>query len=453
MRVNRLVIESGDNTLGVDFHERLTVIAGVGRLEREGLINELIGSMSSARAGVHLEFTDARQRHLAVFRPATGRHRVVDTDKAADVTAEFTDRGGVVDILAQAGSDARGARKVMRLCADDLRTGEERDDAVQQLATVDQNRLWRAAERMLASENHLQHEADAVGSVPEDVEIIEKIEERHRAYEHAIEHHERVRKAAFGLGGGSGILGTVGTMMVGPIGLLALLVGLGAAVGSIVFRRRMEEALVAEEQALEEAGASSYLGFHLQRVNGLLADDGHRKRLMDAAEGSREAQREWEAVAGSVTVDFAFKHKDAVDAAAQVRRNVDSLDTMSSTTPSISRDQATDLAQVLVQRLSEARGIGKSDPTLPLVLDEPFADVDPSVKPLLLELLSTTAGNPQVIFLTEDEDVASWARLEALTGDVSIIEPTPEHEDRRANAEDRRVSVGDRRIDLDLNVS
>ncbi len=435
MRVNRLVIESGDNTLGVDFHERLTVIAGVGRLEREGLINELIGSMSSARSGVHLEFTDSRQRQLAVFRPTVGKHRVIDTDKAVDLTTEFTDATGSVDILGKHGIDARGARKVMRLSSDQLRTGEERDDAVQQLASVDQNRLWKAADRMLATENHLQLEADAVGSVPEDVEIIEKIEERHKAYEQAIEHHEKVRKLAFGVGGASGIIGTIGTVVIGPLAVLVLLIGLAAAVASIVFRRRMEQALQAEEQALQEAGASSYLGFHLQRVNGLLSDDGSRKRLMDAAEGSRSAQREWEAVAGDITVEFAFKHKDAIDAAAQVRRNVDSLDTMSQTTPAISRDQATDLAQVLVQRLSEARGIGKLDPNLPLVLDEPFAEVDPSVKPLLLELLSTTAGNPQVIFLTQDEDVASWARLEALTGDVSIIEPTPEAETNRSEAE------------------
>jgi hypothetical protein len=54
---------------------------------------------------------------------------------------------------------------------------------------------------------------------------------------------------------------------------------------------------------------------------------------------------------------------------------------------------------------------------------------------MLLELLSSGAGSPQIIFLTEDEDVASWARLEALTGDVSIVEPEPvrddvEHADR-----------------------
>jgi hypothetical protein len=38
------------------------------------------------------------------------------------------------------------------------------------------------------------------------------------------------------------------------------------------------------------------------------------------------------------------------------------------------------------------------------------------------------AGEPQIIFLTEDEDVASWARLESLTGELSVIEPVPAHD-------------------------
>ena len=55
MRFERLVIEAGDNTFNLDFHNRLTVISGVGRLEREGLISELVGSLSASRAGVHAE--------------------------------------------------------------------------------------------------------------------------------------------------------------------------------------------------------------------------------------------------------------------------------------------------------------------------------------------------------------------------------------------------------------
>ncbi|MCB1018145.1 MAG: hypothetical protein KDB10_23870, partial [Acidimicrobiales bacterium] len=62
--------------------------------------------------------------------------------------------------------------------------------------------------------------------------------------------------------------------------------------------------------------------------------------------------------------------------------------------------------------------------SFPLVLDDPFIELDASVKPSLLELLGRATTNQQIIFLTEDEDVASWAKIEALTGDLTILEPS-----------------------------
>ncbi|MGI8709662.1 MAG: hypothetical protein ACR2LA_01510 [Acidimicrobiales bacterium] len=47
----------------------------------------------------------------------------------------------------------------------------------------------------------------------------------------------------------------------------------------------------------------------------------------------------------------------------------------------------------------------------------------PSTKLTLVELLARTAGSPQVILITDQQEVASWARLEALTGDVALVEP------------------------------
>jgi hypothetical protein len=41
----------------------------------------------------------------------------------------------------------------------------------------------------------------------------------------------------------------------------------------------------------------------------------------------------------------------------------------------------------------------------------------------LLELLLEHAGNPQVILLTNDEDVVAWARLESITGALDLIGP------------------------------
>ena len=46
----------------------------------------------------------------------------------------------------------------------------------------------------------------------------------------------------------------------------------------------------------------------------------------------------------------------------------------------------------------------------------------------MLELVGRSAGTPQVVYLTEDSDVASWARMEALAGHLAVIEPSPEHE-------------------------
>jgi ABC-type Mn2+/Zn2+ transport system ATPase subunit len=69
--------------------------------------------------------------------------------------------------------------------------------------------------------------------------------------------------------------------------------------------------------------------------------------------------------------------------------------------------------------------LGPIRESYPLILDDPFRDVDPSVKPALLALLSRWAGNPQVIFLTEDPDVVDWARVEQITSEISLIEAAP----------------------------
>ena len=37
--------------------------------------------------------------------------------------------------------------------------------------------------------------------------------------------------------------------------------------------------------------------------------------------------------------------------------------------------------------------------------------------------LVDTTGDLQVILLTEDEAIASWARLEAMAGELALVEP------------------------------
>ena len=104
MRVERLVIEAGENTLTLDLHPRLTVVAGMGQVERESLVGELIGALAGTRPGLHLELEDRGAGTSPCSGPPPGRHRIVDVDRARDVTAEFTDADGDCNLLASSAS-------------------------------------------------------------------------------------------------------------------------------------------------------------------------------------------------------------------------------------------------------------------------------------------------------------------------------------------------------------
>lgn len=423
MRYERLVIEAGDASYTLDLHPRLTVIAGVGQLEREALLGELVAALANARPGVHVEVIEDTGRRLAVFRPNKGAARVVDVDRAADVSAEFRDEQGRINLLASTRLEPGQLRRKLRFGAPDLQAASHGAALIRQLADVDQPTLWRAAEALLESEERLQSEADELGSAPEDAEIIERVEQRHHRFEAAQERHERLRRLTLGFAGlCTAAAGAIGFFVdrrpaIGLLGLASI-----SMLISVVTRTRAEKARKDEAEALAEAGAQSYLGFHLQRVNGMLSSEQARKRLMAAAADNRGAAQTWNDLAGTIPVGWAIEHIEEITAAARVRIDITTHATMSSEDHGID-DETTDLARVLVGRLAELRRLGSSKESFPLLLDDPFADLDRGAKPALLELLSHTSGSPQLVYLTEDEDVASWARLEALTGALSVVEP------------------------------
>lgn len=435
MRVERLVIEAGPNTVSLELHPRLTVVAGLGRLEREALAGELLAALASNRTGVHLEAVEDGGRRLAVFRPAGGRARVVDVDRAVDVTREFVDGEGRINLLAGTGLDLATARRKLRFGRADLQAASHASQLVRQLASVDQAELWSAAEAVLVTDGALQAEAEAVGSAPEDAEVVEQVEERHRAFEAAQARHELIRRVTLATSGVS-TFGTAGALLLDQLGVAipVVLVALLALLASVVTRNRMDAARQAEEQALAAAGARSYLGFHLQRVNGMLSSEAARKRLVAAAEEHRAAVAAWRQLAGDVPVEWAIEHHEEIAAAARVRTDVAAHARVSAEDHDVA-DETTALAHVLVSRLAELRDLGGE--SFPLLLDDPLAGLDRAAKPALLELLSHSSGSPQLVYLTEDEDVASWARLEALTGALSIVEPDaePSGVDRRRDRE------------------
>jgi hypothetical protein len=419
----RLVIEAGKRTYSLDLHRRMTVIAGVGPLERDGLITELIGGLGAGRSGVHLEIASDAGARYAIFRPEGGRHRVVDIDRSADVTESFTTPDGL-DVLRRAGIDPSQARQQLCLGPNDLATRSQLDRHLATLARIDQSRLWDVADKVLDRERHLAETAEAAGSDAEDARVYAGIEQRHQEFERAQADNERVRYLSFIGGAGGAILGIAMAAIYGPILLIPfLMVSIAATVVSITFWQRLEQARRREEAALASVGVTSYLTFQIHRVNGLLGNDQARRLMMRAAEEHRASLAEWRVLVGDIPVSWALEHRRQIRRLAKERQSGTTDPAAAGGGSVAAEDNRTELAHTLLQRLAELKSLGAGGESFPLLVDDALTDVDPSIKPELLELLTKASTNQQVVYLTEDPDVAAWARVEALTGQLSIVEP------------------------------
>ena len=317
----------------------------------------------------------------------------------------------------------------MRFTAQDLAESTARDELIQQLARVDQEQLWSAADALRSAQTRLEEEADAVGTSVEDAAVIERIEHRHEQFERTQAQSEQVRHITFVVAGLAALLTLPMVRFVGSMAVVPLvLVAAAAVLVSIVYWRRLESARSAEDDALADAGAESYLGFHLQRVNNLLSSDSSRRRLITAAEEHRDAAQRWSALAGDIDVDWAASNHADIDAAARLRQDVApvGLDADSQL------DDTAAIAHAVVTRLAALRDLGGSSESFPALLDDPFCNLDSGMLPTLLEIMVQSSERQQIILLTESPTVASWARVEAMTGALGIIEPTPTS--RPANA-------------------
>jgi hypothetical protein len=423
VRYERLVIEAEDNNFSVEFHPRLTVIAGVGRLEREGLINELVGALGSSRSGVHAELATDSGGRFAVFRPTGGRHRVIDVEQAEDITRFFANGEGQIDVLARAGLDSRSARRRMRVTPGDLTTSSQTDQIIRRLALLDPTELWSAAERVRITEDQLQAEAESMHANPEDAEVVQRIEDRHHEFMVAQSRHELFRKLSFFCGAFAALAAVPMSLYFGKVSAMPLVFA-AAAITVMSFRqfKQLEQAGHDETKALKAAGAQSYLGFHLQRVNGLLASDQHRKRLMRAAEEHRGSTEAWKHLVGDLDVTWVLARREAIDSAARTRQALTTR-TASVDHPALDDAATADLAQALIARLADVRSLGAGGESFPLLLDDPLRDLPRPLKPALLELLVRSSASQQLIYFTEDPDVSSWARVEALTGELNVLEP------------------------------
>ncbi|HUP84091.1 MAG TPA: hypothetical protein VM143_00355 [Acidimicrobiales bacterium] len=92
--------------------------------------------------------------------------------------------------------------------------------------------------------------------------------------------------------------------------------------------------------------------------------------------------------------------------------------------PSTSKVEA--LEQFLHQRLDSLRSCGAEGEALPLILDECFLHLPADAKWTMLDLVDRLSGGAQVIYLTDDPDVSTWARRRSATGAIAFLDPLRE---------------------------
>lgn len=422
MRFARLAVEAQGRTLDVAFHPNLTVITGVGSATRGSLIHELLSGLSTHRSGTHLEVVTDQGRTLVVFRPTDGGHRVIDTATGADVSREFTTPDGSIDLLATFGLDAGVARRWSRIGPNDLVASTQSQELIARLGRIDQNQLWSDAQRVQVARQALAEHTD-LGEV-EDASLTERIEHNYQAHDAALEHADRTRLFALIVGTASllGAAVTASTSSAAAIVLVAL--AAAATIVAFVFRARVNYFARQLEAALDQSGSESYLGYQLDRIDGYISSEHQRRHRAAVQSDVDDALARWKQTAGDVNVDWAVEHRPAIEAAAGLgagraaRYSGDQA-----LVPRHARDEAPELIETLITRISKSRRLGADGESFPLLLDEPFGAFDPAVRPALLEAILGQAGSPQVILLTNSDDIVSWARLEELTGVLSLVGP------------------------------
>ena len=423
VRLSRLVIEGNQNRVSLTLHPKLTVVAGVPGPVRSHLVDEIIGGFTSARSGVHLEMINGSGRRITVVRPVDAPHRVTAPDEKLDLTEDFRDHAGRTDVLARYGIDSSAAGRILHIGPDAARTVTAADADIARLSCLDQSAIWSAAARVQVTQAEFQSLSEDISRGEHvDAQAVATIERRHQHVEAAVLSQQEAETHLIRLTLFSLLIALPVSMRSTTAGMPLLVIAACAVAAALFFRGKVEAARRLESAALASSGDESYLGFVVKQVDGLMEDTDKRRRLTHVAADHRNAAIAWTRLAGDVTVEWAFEHQAEIDAVARLQRQIAGLDTSTNITPDLNERTAA-VARTVLGQMTQLRRIGYGAESFPLLLDDPFVDLEPSARIALLELIARSAGSPQVILLTEQADIADWARSQSHTGEMALLEP------------------------------
>lgn len=185
------------------------------------------------------------------------------------------------------------------------------DPVVAELGLLDQAPLWESAQRASESLEAMRALQVSLGGLDVDgvgpsADVLADIESAHVEVEAAEQARADARTPTFAAAGTGLALGAIGALGVQALMPLGVVVTVAAVVlGHLRPARRLDAAAIREVAALERAGATSYLGFHIRRVEASVDPELHAGLERSRAD-QQEAMAAWAAIAGSTDVSVAL---------------------------------------------------------------------------------------------------------------------------------------------------
>jgi hypothetical protein len=217
--------------------------------------------------------------------------------------------------------------------------------------------------------------------------------------------------AGTGLGVAAGVLGLAVAPVLLPVGLAGAAVAAGA--GLVRPRARRAKAARTEQAALERADATSYLAFHIRRVEASV-DPRLRETVETALAEHRVARAAWHDLVGDIDVEVAVSRRQEIEAYSEALRNLGE-------TAEELEQLRRQLAEGAEPRLRAARDAAVSA-CRPYLLDD-LEDDEPSTWPALVHEQCRRGAAARLQVEVDDAETAEHdasAALDALLSELGF---------------------------------
>jgi hypothetical protein len=306
--------------------EAAALQSGTAGIESDRL---LLGKADAARA-LATRWTKAAERVAALRAevPPGPRLDPGDLEALAQIPdAAPTGAAPLIDALAAALADRDALDQRLQALAVSTLPAPS-DPLVADLGLLDQRGLWHTASRLTEANDAMQRVQVSLGGLEVDdmgppSALIEEIETAHRDVEDAD--HAATQAWMPGLAGTvagalAGVLGLATTPVLAGVGLLGA--GVAAVAGIARPRARLAAARKVEQEALGRAEATSYLGFHIRRVEASV-DPKLREMVEATTVEQRGALAVWtELVGPDVDVAAVLDLRDEIEAYSAAVQNL-----------------------------------------------------------------------------------------------------------------------------------